>query len=179
MPKPRSTRWGTTVSKELTPKEMAELNNWGSEEHQRLVADLTSPITGREPMLSQDEPVLCYVSGAYAYFTTCALDKQWGDDWNDAPYEHNAGRPYDWREGRDVPPYRIECLMWDGPFETPADIANGNSRYSVDMINAGAVAWLTPDRWVDNPHPIRAGATVSEFKRLVKSQGGRIFVEEK
>ena len=37
---------------------------------------------------------LCYVEGNIAYFTTQDLDKQWGDDWDDAPYEHNAGLPY-------------------------------------------------------------------------------------
>ena len=30
-----------------------------------------------------------------AYFTPVSLDEQWGDDWDDAPYEHNAGIPYD------------------------------------------------------------------------------------
>ena len=40
------------------------------------------------------EPILCYVKGPWAYFTTQPLKKQWGDDWDDAPYEHNAGEPY-------------------------------------------------------------------------------------
>ena len=37
---------------------------------------------------------LCYVAGNFAYFTTKPLSEQWGDDWDDAPYEHNAGTPY-------------------------------------------------------------------------------------
>ncbi len=37
---------------------------------------------------------LCYVEGSWAYFTTQELKNQWGDDWNDTPYEHNAGDPY-------------------------------------------------------------------------------------
>ena len=41
------------------------------------------------------DPILCYVDEPWAYFTTQDLDKQWGDDWNDAPYEHNAGTPYE------------------------------------------------------------------------------------
>lgn len=40
------------------------------------------------------EPVLCYISKPWAYFTTQKLEDQWGDDWDDAPYEHNAGEPY-------------------------------------------------------------------------------------
>ena len=37
---------------------------------------------------------LCYLTDIFAYFTTQELSKQWGDDWDDAPYEHNAGEPY-------------------------------------------------------------------------------------
>ena len=37
---------------------------------------------------------LCYVERNFAYFTSIPLELQWGDDWNDAPYEHNAGEPY-------------------------------------------------------------------------------------
>ena len=37
--------------------------------------------------------VLCYVDAPWAYFTTRRLSEQWGDDWDDAPYEHNAGTP--------------------------------------------------------------------------------------
>jgi len=58
-----------------------------------------------------DNAILCYVDSIYEseehdqddnssdykvilYYTTNSLDKQWGDDWNDSPYEHNAGTPY-------------------------------------------------------------------------------------
>ena len=37
---------------------------------------------------------LCYVDQSWAFFTTKSLSDQWGDDWDDAPYEHNAGYPY-------------------------------------------------------------------------------------
>ena len=37
---------------------------------------------------------LCYVSNGVLYFTNKELSEQWGDDWNDHPYEHNAGEPY-------------------------------------------------------------------------------------
>jgi hypothetical protein len=46
---------------------------------------------------------LCYVNGPFAYFTTKEVSEQWGDDWNDAPYEHNAGKPYEWSK-RDKAP---------------------------------------------------------------------------
>ena len=37
---------------------------------------------------------LCYIDGPWAYFTTRPVAEQWGDYWDDAPYEHNAGEPY-------------------------------------------------------------------------------------
>ena len=40
------------------------------------------------------EPVLCYVDEPWAFFTTQELSKQWGDDWDHSPYEHNAEEPY-------------------------------------------------------------------------------------
>lgn len=41
---------------------------------------------------------LCYVDGQKAWFTD-NFEKQWGDDWNDKPYECNAEEPYDhWYE---------------------------------------------------------------------------------
>lgn len=38
---------------------------------------------------------LCYVYDNIAYFTTQDISKQRGDDWDDVPYEHNAGEPYE------------------------------------------------------------------------------------
>lgn len=140
-----------------------------------------SEVNGREPMLQQPEPVLCYVSGSYAYFTTCPLNDQWGDDWNDAPYEHNAGAPYTWREYMredGIEPYRIVCIMWDGPFVTPEE-GHHNSPFSVDAINAGAIAWLRPEAWAaDNTKPIAAGTTLGAFKQAIKDAGGHIWVRE-
>lgn len=126
------------------------------------------------------EPVLCYVDEDRAFFTTCDLDKQWGDDWNDAPYEHNAGDPYLWADYRDVPPYEIVMIMWSGPYDTPSS-GVANSHYSVDMINRGDIAWLRPWSYIKdkNVKPIPAGTTLSEFKRIMKEAGGKIFVEEK
>lgn len=131
-----------------------------------------------------NEPILCYVDGCWAYFTTQPLDEQWGDDWNDAPYEHNAGTPYcfsnhDKEEGKDE--WIISNIVWDGPLETPAQKAHCNSFVSVEHINAGRVPWLQTDiKWHKGEQvAIWAGTTVSEFKRLVWLAGGRIFIEEK
>ena len=63
---------------------------------------------------------LCYVpniddgdlSCAILWFTTQPADLQWGDDWNDAPWQHNAGNPYAWTPSDKNPFYRlVECTM--------------------------------------------------------------------
>jgi len=122
-----------------------------------------------------DKYVLCFVSeggpARYAYFTAQPLREQTGDDWDDAPYEHNCGDPYD--DGD----YRLKKILFDGPFLTPADVAKGNSSYSVEMINRGDVAWLKPDSWggVADAEPIPAGVTIAEFKRLIRKGGGTVY----
>lgn len=56
----------------------------------------------------------------------------WGDDWNDVPYEHNAGTVYN----EFVEAYFIKTFDWDFIVREPSDGANnGCSRYSKeDMI---------------------------------------------
>lgn len=122
---------------------------------------------------------LCYVEGDTAYFTTQELSKQWGDDWNDAPYEHNAETPYEPHKGHDYKegepePWRITTVKFDGPFVRPCDGFN-NSPYSVQQINAGAVAWLVTERWNQKIVAIQAGTTLAEFKRKVAEAGGKIY----
>ena len=138
------------------------------------------------------EPVLCYVSGSEAFFTTQPLDKQRGDDWNDAPYEHNAGKPYGYRDTKwdvatrewvpnDAPAYEIIEVFFISSLVPPCDdVGTGpNSRFSVEQINAKQVPWLSYGGWLGVPKvSIWAGTTLSEFKRLIREAGGRVFVEE-
>lgn len=135
-------------------------------------------------------PCLCYVSGCWAFFTTQTLDKQWGDDWNDAPYEHNAGTPYgptilykttgpekdpkDWNPDG-TPKWEIIKVAWEGDFETPSD-GHNNSPFSVEQINAGAIAWLRASRWrSDCKIIIPAGTPLDEFKTLIEAGGGHVY----
>lgn len=132
---------------------------------------------------------LCYIKDNFAYFTTQELDKQTGDDWNDAPYEHNAGEPYppmlfnyvDGRKEKDprewnedgTPKWEIYKVAFDYcGAETPAEIAGSNSRYSVDMINKKLTPWLTkfPDK------ALYAGASVEEFMTFIEDCGGTVYV---
>lgn len=119
---------------------------------------------------------LCYVEDGFAWFTTAPLDKQWGDDWNDVPYEHNASPPYEWREERGEPKYELMKLAYDhGYAETPSDIAGFNSHYSVQAINSGAVAWLVINRYGKDIKAIHAGCSLDEFIEIIKSTGGVVY----
>lgn len=139
------------------------------------------------------EFVLCYIDAPWAYFTTQPLEDQWGDDWDDAPYEHNAGAPYDpprpdlpaeeranlfphaWLPDG-TPRWRIKRVAFDGDFITPS-YEYLNSPWSVQRINRGEIAWLRPAPWSDHAVVIYAGTTLSDFIGAVQRAGGRVYVE--
>lgn len=129
------------------------------------------------------EPVLCYVDNNCAWFTTAPIkgrlgEIQWGDDWDDAPYEHNAGEPYEWDILRKHGPYTLTRIYFEGNYTRPCDYFN-NSPWSVYEINQGAAPWLKFGSFKNEPLiVIPAGTTLSEFKRLVRQAGGDIFVLE-
>ena len=120
---------------------------------------------------------LCYVRDNIMYFTD-NFKNQWGDDWNDAPYEHNAGKPYDradYYEYDDEWCIKHGCgnikniafLGYDGyKIKQPQD-GHFNSPYSVETINKKAVPWL----YNDEAGALFAGATVAEAKRWLKKAG--------
>ncbi len=126
---------------------------------------------------------LCYVDEPWAWFTTQDVKDQWGDDWNDAPYEHNAGPPYspfknckdNWNEDG-TPKWSVMRVAYDGPFDTPCS-GGLNSRYSVEAINAGAIAWLSTSSWTDKHVNIHAGESLESFIAKVKEAGGRFYLE--
>ena len=118
---------------------------------------------------------LCYVDGAFAYFTSQDVKTQWGDDWNDAPYEHNAGEPYEWRKESDEKEYQIKKVAFESDMETPEQLAGCNSVYSVEMINSGAVAWLASSTWTSKKFNVMAGSTMEEFESIVLASGGAVY----
>lgn len=128
----------------------------------------------------QLDAVLCYVEDNKAFFTTCPLDKQWGDDWNDAPYEHNAEEPYGWAEHCDIEPYGIVKVCFDHHyFEQPRD-GHLNSPFSVEAINRGDIAWLRPG-WncPKGWKPIYAGTTLRDFIKMVTDAGAAVYLPVK
>ena len=110
---------------------------------------------------------LCYVKDCWAYFTSAKLIDQSGDDWDDAPYEHNAGTPYEDKGNM------IVKIAFDGQFDQPCD-RHHNSPYSVERINKGAIAWLS-----NEDISIVAGVGIEEFKKLIKKGGGNTYEKSK
>lgn len=126
---------------------------------------------------------LCYVDGQKAWFTD-SFEKQWGDDWNDIPYESNAGYPYEyWSELiEDNPdilkrkwkhhPIKLKTLYFetnDWNERKPCDMG----RFSVEQINKGAVAWIITDKYC-----IQAGTTMKDFIDIITKNGGSIWLKK-
>jgi len=115
---------------------------------------------------------LCYIEDNWAYFTTAKADVQWGDDWDDAPYECNAGTPYEWNENdkvRDIPKWEIRKIAFDGPLELP------HKSLSVQQITMGAAPWLSTPEWCNQQVHIPARSTYENFCELVKKAGGNVY----
>ena len=117
------------------------------------------------------------------YFTELDdVTKQWGDDWDDAPYEHNAGTPYEHdynqpeqgvENGRGIyPRIKIYTIMVTGGHNimTPRS-KQLNSPYTVEDINKGVVPWLTIMNKKDKAVYVKAGTTLRDtLKALSKAQ---------
>ena len=134
--------------------------------------------------MKEQESVLCYVSLPWAYFTTANLSQQWGDDWNDAPYEHNAGQPYEWAPymaENGIQPYSITKVAFDAYNLLTPDYGTININYSVEGINAGVIPWLRHDnpKWCKHRVIIPAGTTLQEFIRLIHETGGQVYIATK
>lgn len=128
----------------------------------------------------EEEYKLCYVEGQKAYFTS-NFEKQWGDDWNDRPYECNAGEPYDdWseliedNEDRHKRKYKNHPIYIETLYFETHDWCESKpcekGRFSVEEINKGAIAWIITDKFC-----IQAGTTMKDFIKIIKENGGTIW----
>lgn len=114
---------------------------------------------------------LCYIEDNLAYFTN-NLKEQWGDDWDDKPYEHNAGPPYENDK------FKLTKLVFQSELETPAERFGINSPYSVQDINDKNTPWLSGKTY--NPIEsieIYAGTAVEEFIDVILNSGGEIYLK--
>lgn len=119
---------------------------------------------------------LCYIWGNKAYFTS-DWKHQWGDDWDDAPYEHNAGTPYDFYfEDKIEHKIELKTLYFEFPNEwvkLPYDDFS-NSPFSIEAINRGDIAWIR-----GNKFNIRAKTTYEDFIKIVEDNDGVIYLPRK
>lgn len=112
---------------------------------------------------------LVYAAEGWAFFTTARVDEVYGDDWDDAPYEHNAGDPY-------LDRWPIWIVAVETALALP-DSGLRNSPWSVEDINAGKVPWFRPDPFASGIQgvSIYAGCSYAAFVELVGAAGGRIY----
>lgn len=115
---------------------------------------------------------LCYADAKFLWFTDTPIDQVWGDDWNDAPYEHNAGEPYS-----EFGPYTKICLDYHYDLPHSGEL---NSRWSVENINSGAVSWVAIKFW-DGRKGIYfpAGIELDDVISECREAGIDIYVKEK
>lgn len=138
---------------------------------------------------------LCYIdSSEYTgepmtlYFTELDdVTKQWGDDWDDAPYEHNAGTPYEndydqpeqgVKNGMGIyPKIDIYKVVVDGGHNIMTPRTNQlNSPYSVEDINKGVVPWLTIKDKNNKSIFVKAGSTLKETLEALGKSGDYIDI---
>lgn len=116
---------------------------------------------------------LCYVWENVMYFTD-NFANQWGDDWNDRPYEYNSEPPYEqveeWTEEQNIERGRgnIRCIAFMPKFDIRQPRSGYlNSPFSVEDINNGAVPWL----YNEKAGALMAGATMGKAKKWLKDIG--------
>lgn len=124
---------------------------------------------------------LCYVENNVAFFTSKGLNGHRNVGWHKGNYTDNADPPrkYD-------PEFDSECEEWEiliVPFyaprlSTPCETGSPfyrDSRWSVDEINKGHVAWLATDVYSMNDEKIVRiwpGTSPEEFRKIIREIGG-------
>lgn len=124
---------------------------------------------------------LCYIDGNKAWFTS-NWKKQWGDDWGDRPYEHNAEEPYTtyFENGLEyiIPQKELyfELPYWCN-VSRPCDGVT-NSPYSVQDINNYRCPWLTIT-YNDETKYVFAGITYTKFIKEIEKLGGIVYLPKR
>ena len=121
---------------------------------------------------------LCYVENNKAWFTN-DFKHQWGDDWGDKPYEHNAGEPYlsYYKNGIEYP-LKHKVVYFEFPWWCDYELPNYgtiNSPYSVQDINNYRCPWLILKSNANGTEYIFAGTTYTKFIKKLKSLGCTIY----
>lgn len=120
---------------------------------------------------------LCYIDGNHAFFTS-NWEKQWGDDWDDTPYEHNAGDPY--HHYFDEDGNEISILLKDCYFEIPTRVKLPcddfySSPFSVEDINNNEMPWLRIGYDSDDKKYVFAQTSYKQFVEIIEALEGTIY----
>jgi len=121
---------------------------------------------------------LCFVKRNFAWFTSCPLVYQWGDDWDMAPYEFNAGMPHTCHKTKETEQqdHTVIKVYWEAAYVTP-DILEEKSSWSTKTINRGDIPWLSVCPLSDQElAPIYSGTTLCDFIKLIQVSGGEVFI---
>jgi|2_EtaG_2_1085320.scaffolds.fasta_scaffold08348_1 hypothetical protein len=125
--------------------------------------------------MKHDQYKLCYAEGGWGegklYFTD-NFETQRGDDWNDTPYECNAGRPYE------DDTHKVVAVYFEGGDFVFPNHNHHNSPHNVEDINKGKIAWLRPAEWADHTRSIKAGTEMGEVLCALRYHGAKLFVPE-
>lgn len=107
-----------------------------------------------------------------------------GDDWNDSPYEDNAGEPYDywseliednpniWERKWKHNPINLKALYYETDLNEMHPCDQGH--YSVEDINKGKVAWISTSKFT-----IYAGTTYKDFIKIIEDNDGVIYLPKR
>lgn len=106
-----------------------------------------------------------------------------GDDWDDAPYEHNGSEPYD---RTDKKPLKTKTIIVEGYLLKAPNYNHLNSPYSIDDINhSNRIPWLEIETFNNDSLKLYPGVTLGDTKKLIKSQNNltnntiKIYIEER
>lgn len=122
------------------------------------------------PKKQQAKMTLCYVHSINdctheLWFANKKPTDLWGDDWNDAPYEHNAGYPSDYtRYDKSKVDFKRYILTGNNIISPSYNYLN--SPWSVEQINKQETFWLT-----NGEFKFYAGCTIDEIVTTLKNQG--------
>lgn len=121
---------------------------------------------------------LCFVRNGWAWFTSAPLSLQWGDNWDDTPFEYSAGEPYDFHKPKNKKEtkHTIIRVAFESEYVTP-DLSDSKKKWSVKLINGGAAPWLSASPWSETKlKAIYAGLSLDAFIKLIRDTGGEVYV---
>lgn len=172
------------------------------EDVQRLahrVSRLEDEATALRAVVPEERLYLCYVDrygdndndkGTLRLWFTSDMDRTYGDDWNDAPYEHNAGPPYDYHRSQRPDEKGGWVTVWpDRPYlvqeytltipesVSVAEAFERGFRGTAEEINRDRLPWLYvylhSTGW-DNEIAIKAGVSLQAVRELVEQLGCKL-----